>query len=491
MLLRVYNTLTRTKEEFRTVEPGKVGMYVCGPTVYKPSHIGHMVGPVIFDTVKRYLTYCGYAVTWVVNITDVDDKLIIRARELNTTVKELAERMTADYVESLRLLNVTSIDKMPRATEHIPGMVEMIGGLIAKGFAYAAAGDVYFDISHDTDYGKLCNRDPEQLEAGSRVEVSDKKRNPGDFALWKGAKPGEPQWESPWGPGRPGWHIECSAMSARILGKTLDIHGGGLDLQFPHHENELAQSESFNDAPFARYWMHNGLLQMGNAKMAGSVGNVVNIVDLLKNHHPETVRFLLLATHYRSPIEYGEERLKETRRSLDGFYRFFERYERITKQSFFDLAGPTRANVFQSPTGNLFLAEVARLHATFLESMNDDFNTGGAVGVLFELLTTLNRHADAASLEASPKPEAVADFGRAAVVLRELSQILGLFGQPSAKSGGNDALVSGLMQLLIDLRNDARKAKNFAVSDQIRKRLTELGVTLEDRPGGTGWRIGN
>ena len=490
-MLRVYNTLTRTKEEFRPIEAGKVGMYVCGPTVYKPSHIGHMVGPVIFDTVKRYLTYCGYAVTWVVNITDVDDKLIVRARELNTTVKELAERMTTDYVESLRALNVTSIDKMPRATEHIPGMIEMIGGLIAKGFAYPAAGDVYFDIGHDADYGKLCNRDPEQLEAGSRIEVSDRKRNPGDFALWKGAKPGEPQWESPWGPGRPGWHIECSAMSAKILGKTLDIHGGGLDLQFPHHENELAQSESFNDAPFARYWMHNGLLQMGKAKMAGSVGNVVNIVDLLKKHQPETVRLLLLATHYRSPIEYGEERLEETRRSLEGFYRFFERYERITKQSFFDLIGPSRVYVFPPPTGNPFLTEVARLHASFLESMNDDFNTGGAVGVLFELLTTLNRQADAAGLEGTPKPEAVADFRSAVVVLRELGQLLGLFAAPHAKKGGDDALAAGLMQLLIDLRNDARKAKNFAVSDQIRKRLAELGVTLEDRPGGTGWRVGN
>src|SRR5919109_253965 len=269
MPLRVYNTLTRQKEEFKTVQPGKVGMYLCGPTVYKPSHVGHMVGPVIFDTVKRYLSYLGYQVTFVVNITDVDDKLIVRARELNTTVKELAEQMTA----------------------------------------------VYFDITRDEDYGKLCNRDPEQLEAGARIEVSEKKRNPGDFALWKGAKPGEPSWESPWGPGRPGWHIECSAMSMKLLGETLDIHGGGLDLQFPHHENELAQSESCSGKPLSRYWMHNGLLKMGTAKMAGSVGNVVNVVDLLANHHPETVRFLLLNTHYRSPIEYSEERLQEVRRS--------------------------------------------------------------------------------------------------------------------------------------------------------------------------------
>src|SRR5947209_2871675 len=339
MALRVYSTLTRTKEEFRPIEAGKVGMYVCGPTVYKPSHVGHMVGPVIFDTVKRYLTYLGYQVTFVVNITDVDDKLIVRAREMGTTVKDLAERMTADYLDCLRQLNVTGIDRLPRATEHIGEMLDLIGRLIDRGYAYPAGGDVYFDITRDADYGKLCNRDPEQLEAGSRIEVSEKKRNPGDFALWKGAKPGEPQWDSPWGPGRPGWHIECSAMSMKLLGQTLDIHGGGLDLQFPHHENELAQSESATGQTFARYWMHNGLLKMGHAKMAGSVGNVVNVADLLRQHQPETVRFLLLATHYRSPIEFGsrEDRdpLQEARRSLDSFYRFLERYQRTTGKSFF------------------------------------------------------------------------------------------------------------------------------------------------------------
>src|SRR5947208_3331945 len=337
MALRVYNTLTRQKEPFQTVRPGRVGMYVCGPTVYKPSHIGHMVGPVIFDTVRRYLSYAGYEVDFVVNITDVDDKLIVRARELGTTVKQLAEQMTADYLDCLKKLGVEGITHMPRATEHIPEMLTMIQGLIDKGYAYPSAGDVYFDVTRDEDYGKLCNRDPEQMEAGARIEVSEKKRNPGDFALWKGAKPGEPAWESPWGPGRPGWHIECSAMSMKILGRTLDIHGGGLDLQFPHHENELAQSESFTDQPFARYWMHNGLLKMGHAKMAGSVGNVINVADLLKKHHAETVRLLLLGTHYRSPIEWSDDRLGEMKRALDGFYRFFERCERLTGASFFGL----------------------------------------------------------------------------------------------------------------------------------------------------------
>jgi cysteinyl-tRNA synthetase len=489
MSLRVYNTLTRSKEEFRTKTPGKVGMYVCGPTVYKPSHVGHMVGPVIFDTVKRYLVYLGYEVTWVVNITDVDDKLIAAARAQQITVAELARAMTADYVECLKKLNVTGIDLMPRATEHIGEMVGMISRLIEKGCAYPSGGDVYFDISKDPDYGKLCNRDPEQLEAGARIEVTDRKRNPGDFALWKSAKPGEPQWDSPWGPGRPGWHIECSAMSMKYLGETFDIHGGGLDLQFPHHENELAQSESYSGAPFSRYWMHNGLMKMGKEKMAGSVGNVINVVDLLAKHHPETVRLLLLGTHYRSPIEYSEDRLGEVRRSLEGFYRFFERYQRITGSDFFALSAPSRREEF---TGEgVFLQEVAELRTRFLECMDDDFNTGGAVGVLHELLTTLNRFADASRLEdPGAAPGARAEFGRGVVVLRELSQILGLFFEPPARAeAGSDELVRGLMQLLIDLRQEARKSKNFALADEIRKRLNQLGITLEDRPGETGWRV--
>jgi cysteinyl-tRNA synthetase len=506
MSLRVYNTLSRQKEPFPKQLGEPVNMYVCGPTVYKPSHIGHMVGPVIFDTVKRYLTYLGFPVTWIVNITDVDDKLINRANELGTTVKELGEKMTADYVDCLKKLNVIGIDRMPKATEHIPGMIDMIAGLIAKGFAYPAGGDVYFDIAKDEDYGKLCNRDPEQLEAGARIEVSEKKRNSGDFALWKGAKPGEPAWDSPWGKGRPGWHIECSVMSMEYLGETMDIHGGGLDLQFPHHENELAQSESFTGKPFARVWMHNGLLKMGHAKMAGSVGNVVNIADLLQRHHPETVRFLLLATHYRSPIEYSDERLVEVGKALQSFYRFFERYERVTGESFFSLTEPD-APARESSTLAGASGSVNDLRSRFLECMADDFNTGGATGVLFELLSALNRHADTNKLEAGGDAAA---FRQGASVLRELSTLLGLFERPAASpTAGGDALVEplrqlvtdlgampaadvdGLMQQLIQLRADSRKAKNFAVADQIRKRLGELKVTLEDRPGGkTDWRVG-
>jgi len=491
--LRVYNTLTKQKQPFKTVVDNEVTMYVCGPTVYKPSHIGHMVGPVIFDTVKRYLTYLGNTVTWVVNITDVDDKLIIRARELNTTVKELAEKMTDDYLKCLNRLNVATndpagIDHLPRATEHIPEMIDIMRGLIDKGYAYAAGGDVYFDVLKDDDYGKLCNRDPEQMEAGARIEVTDKKRNPGDFAMWKASKPGEPTWDSPWGPGRPGWHIECSAMSMKLLGKTLDIHGGGLDLQFPHHENELAQSESFTGQPFANAWMHNGLLKMGTAKMAGSVGNVVNIVDLLQRHNPETVRFLLLSTHYRSPIEYSDERLEEVARSLQGFYRFFETYERITGESFYRLPAFSKDQM-EAYLGNLPKSHQDKWRGEFHRLMNDDFNTGGAVGVLFEMLTSMNRCIALWKLETENHPEQLEILKTAALMLRELSQILGLFWAPIERpTSGDDKLVCGLMQLLIDLRAEARKAKNFSLGDQIRKRLTELGVTLEDRPNGTIWR---
>jgi cysteinyl-tRNA synthetase len=495
MPLRVYNTLTKLKEAFETVMPGKVTMYVCGPTVYKPSHLGHMVGPVIFDTVKRYLVYLGYEVNWVVNITDVDDKLIAEAQKQGTTVPALAERVTKDYVKSLELLNVTGINQMPRATQHIADIREMIQGLIGKGFAYPAGGDVYFDVSKDDDYGKLCHRDPSTLEEGARIEINDKKRNPGDFALWKGAKPDEPKevtWDSPWGPGRPGWHIECSAMSTKLLGRTIDIHGGGRDLEFPHHENELAQSESYNGATFVRYWMHNGLMKTGTEKMSKSKGNEIVVAELLKRHEPETLRFFLLATHYRRPIDYSEERLEEVRRGLDGFDRFFERYQRITKTSFFGLEAPSARRPFEPrQPGTEFITEVVGLWEKFLEHMDDDFNTGGGIGVLYELLNALNRFADQRQLEGGrAAQDDLRAFQRGALVLKEFSQILGIFAKPPAAKGeGQDQLVSGLMQLLIELRAEARKAKNFALGDQIRNRLTQLGVKLEDLPSGTIWRV--
>jgi cysteinyl-tRNA synthetase len=490
MALRVYNTLTRQKEIFETLKPGEVGIYLCGPTVYKPSHVGHMVGPVIFDTVKLYLSYLGYRVTWVVNITDVDDKLIVQAQKQNITVAELAARISEDYLQNLKRLKVHGINHMPRATEHVADIIGIITGLIEKGFAYPADGDVYFDITREEDYGKLCHRDPEQLEAGARIEVSDRKRHPGDFALWKSAKPGEPKWDSPWGPGRPGWHIECSAMCMKILGPTLDIHGGGLDLQFPHHENELAQSESYTGQCFVRYWMHHGLMKIGAGKMSKSLGNEVVVSELLKRHSPELLRFFLLSSHYRRPIDYSEDRLEEIERGLESFYRFFERFQRIAGVSFYQLPAPTTRMTFQDE-GKEFLTEVSRHRESFLEAMDDDFNTGGAIGVLYELLNTLNRFADRQRLDLDRSDEsALRDFYRGVTVLKELSRILGVFQEPVEKATTeSNSLVEGLVKILIDLRAEARKAKNFALGDQIRKRLTELGISLEDRPGGnTDWR---
>jgi cysteinyl-tRNA synthetase len=512
--LQVYSTLTRKKAPFHK-RPGElVTMYVCGPTVYKPSHIGHMVGPVIFDTVKRYLNYLGYPVKWLVNITDVDDKLIAAAAKQNTTVKDLAERMTVDYFDCLKKLNVTGIDAFPKATEHIGDMIKTIGGLVDKGFAYPASGDVYFNVAKDEDYGKLCGFDPAALEEGARVEVSGKKKNPGDFALWKGAKPGEPAWDSPWGSGRPGWHIECTCMAIKHLGETLDIHGGGLDLRFPHHENELAQSESATGKPFSRVWMHNGLLK-GPEKMAGSVGNVLNVVDALKHVTGEALRFFIISTHYRSPIDIGEwdprkpdappvpPNMTNVCKGHDTFVRLAERFDRITGKSFYGAAVPTKVQenrAFRKP-------ELAEFLTRYRDFMDDDFNTGGAVGVLFEMARFLNGIADAGKLEEPAKADAAtkADFEDGMLLFKELGVVLGLFYEKpqAANLGGDDKLVSGLMQLVIELRNNLRaeakkittkddptKKMLFGQTDIIRQRLGELGVTLEDRPAGTTWRVG-
>jgi cysteinyl-tRNA synthetase len=489
MPLRVYNTLSQTKEPFQTVVAGKVGMYVCGPTVYSKSHIGHMVGPVIFDAIKRYLVYLGYQVTWVVNITDVDDKLIVQSQKDGTTVKELAEQVTRDYLDCLEALGVAlgaqGIDVMPRATEHIAEIIEITGGLIDMGFAYPSGGDVYFDVTRAPDYGKLSHRDPEELVAGARVESSTLKRHPGDFALWKSSKPGEPSWDSPWGPGRPGWHIECSAMSMKYLGAHFDIHGGGLDLVFPHHENEVVQAESYTGVPFASYWLHNGLLTKDGKKISKSdPGTIVLMSDLLKVHSPDTLRALLLSSHYRRPIDYGPTRLDEIERGLQTFYRAFERFEELTGKSFYSLEAPTRRD--DAPGDSALPAEVAEHRQQFLEAMDDDFNTGGALGELFEIVHAVNRISASPAAIAGNSPEYVA----AMTVLRELSQILGIFRKPPARPQvSGDGLTAPLLELLLELRARLRKDKNFALADEVRNRLTALGVVLEDRPDGTRWRI--
>jgi cysteinyl-tRNA synthetase len=488
--MRVYNTLTGTKEPFETVLPGKVGMYVCGPTVYSPSHIGHMVGPVIFDTIKRYLVYCGYEVTWVVNITDVDDKLIVQAQKDGTTVGELAERVTQDYLDCLLALGVDGIDHMPRATEHIGEIIAINQALIAKGFAYESGGDVYFDVGKAGQYGKLSHRDPESLLAGARIEPSTLKHHPGDFALWKRSKPGEPSWESPWGPGRPGWHIECSAMSMKYLGRHFDIHGGGLDLVFPHHENELVQSESYTGETFASYWLHNGLLTKEGRKISKSdPGTIVLMSDLLKAYRPDTLRALLLSSHYRRPIDFGPSRLDEIERGLQTFYRAFERFAELTGERFAQLEAPSRRGELDR-AGSPFLEEVAEHRQQFLDAMDDDFNTGGALGELFEIAHSVNRFTN--PLTAGPgagRADILTEYRKGMTVLKELSGILGLFSKEAAAGAAvSEPLTPRLMSLLIDLRARLRKDKNFGLADEIRNRLAELGVTLEDKPDGTRWR---
>ncbi len=507
--IRVYSTLTRTKEPLQTIAPGKIGIYLCGPTVYKPSHIGHMVGPVIFDAIKRYLSYSGYKVTWVVNVTDVDDKLIVESRNRNMPMSQLADEMTADYMRNLDAMGVDTIDHFPKATENIDEIIKLTQTLIDKGFAYASDGDVYFDVGKDSEYGKLSRRTLESMQ-GEGGEMAERKRSPADFALWKSAKPGEPSWDSPWGKGRPGWHIECSAMSRKLLGETFDFHGGGLDLIFPHHENEIAQSECCHGKPQARYWLHNGLMQAAtevgklggratraadaSAKQATKISKSTGASpfnELLERHSPEAIRFFLLSTHYRSPIQYSEELLEQTATSLEAFYRFFKRYERITGQSFYKIAQPaTRTTGEFDPGSDAIRKEIADLRTRFLEAMDDDFNTGMAVANLFGLVRLLNKFADDAKFEQSAKPDAesLATLTQGAKTLRELAATLGLFRKPiEAKAADDDALVGDLMKLLIEVRGIARKNKDFATADLIRKRLTELGITLEDRPTGTEW----
>jgi cysteinyl-tRNA synthetase len=517
--LRVYNTLSKRKEPFATVRPGKVGIYLCGPTVYGKAHIGHMVGPVIFDSIKRYLVYNGYDVTWVVNITDVDDKLIKAANERGISMLDVAEENIADYRQNLAALGVDQIDTFPRATECMPEIIQFINCLVDRGFAYVSDGDVYFDVGKDASYGKLSNRSIDSMQ-GEGGETAARKRHVADFALWKSAKPGEPSWESAWGSGRPGWHIECSAMSKKILGETFDIHGGGLDLVFPHHENEIAQSECCHSKPMVLYWAHNGLLRAGTTsgkvggrgeragepasaggqesaagKMSRSKG-AGGLADLIKRQGGERIRFFLLRTHYRSTVLFNEPAIEEAGAGLETFYRLFKRYTRITGKDFYRLKPPNSRSATgeaASAAGTDSIAQTAaQCRKKFLAAMDDDFNTGGAIGELFELATLANRYCEENDLEAAGKNNAasIAGLEQLMTTIKELSNILGLFRQPVATAASSDELLPKLMPLVIDLRAAARKAKNFAIADKIRDGLAPIGITLEDRAGGTEWTLG-
>jgi cysteinyl-tRNA synthetase len=506
MSLRVYNTLTRQKEQFETVHPGKVGIYLCGPTVYKPPHIGHMVGPVIFDTIKRYLQYKGFEVTWVVNITDVDDKLIAAAKERKSTMEDVAEFHARQYVEALKALDINGIDRMPKASQHMPEIITMCQTLIDGGHAYANNGNVWFSVASDREYGRLSRRKIEESEAGTRETESTGKRDPADFALWKAAKPGEPQWPSPWGPGRPGWHIECSAMSGKYLGETFDIHGGGMDLLFPHHENELAQSECCTSKPFVKYWLHNGLTRMKTKaagadydKISGSVltlpGNEamlasVSVDKLLAEHGPQVLRYLLLSTHYRSPIDFSEVALENARKALTAFDRYFDRIERLgvkLDESSADIESDART-LLDGPHAS-YAKEVLAHKMKWVDVMDDDFNTAGAIATMHEMISLGNSFMDSSGVEKNRAAATVAVSAAAAMTLKKLGKILGLSLSVAVKQA-SDSLTPKLMELLIQLRQEARAGKNFQLADAIRNKLQAIGVVLEDRPDGTGWKAG-
>jgi cysteinyl-tRNA synthetase len=500
MSLRVYNTLTKQKELFEPVKPGKVGIYLCGPTVYKPPHIGHLVGPVIFDAIKRYLLFKGYDVTWVVNITDVDDKLIEAAAVEKTTVAEIAQRCTKEYLDALAGLGVDTIDRFPKASEHMEEITTLIQKLVDQGFAYATDGNVWFDVTKDEDYGKLSHRRPEEQEAGNRDLQGAGKRNPADFALWKAAKPNEPKWDSPWGPGRPGWHIECSAMSMKYLGERLDIHGGGMDLLFPHHENELAQSECATGHPFVKYWLHNGLTriktklaggEVKNEKMSKSLGNVIDARTAIAELGPDLLRYLILSTHYRSPIDFSDEVVVASRKGLSTFGRLLERVERTLGEPLsdkFQTMDLAAGNLFETDHADFARAVLAH-KMKFLEMMDDDFNTAGAIASLHELAGVVNSFMESRRVEKEKQPDVLAAVASATQTFKSLCTILGFFRVKAPLTDGREkGLVDDLMKIFIAIRAEARDTKNFTTADSIRKHLTSIGITLEDRPDGTIWR---
>jgi cysteinyl-tRNA synthetase len=464
MTLKIHNTLTRKKEEFKPIRPGEISMYVCGMTVYDFCHLGHARVLVAFDVITRFLRASGYGVTYVRNITDIDDKILVRAQQNNEPYTDLTKRFIDCMHEDERRLGVLEPDLEPRATGHIDHIIDMVRILIDKGFAYIANnGDVYYRVSKFEGYGKLSGKNPEELLSGARVEVDEIKEDPRDFALWKSAKEHEEaHWSSPWGAGRPGWHIECSAMSTCCLGDNFDIHGGGPDLPFPHHENEIAQSEAATGQQYANYWMHAGAVRVDGEKMSKSLGNFFTIRDILDQYHPEVVRYLLIASHYRSAINYSEDNLKEAKGALDRFY--------LGLKEFADVVPTTYADVIKTPHGE-----------KFVNAMNDDFNTPVALSVLFDLIRDINSHSKDDNATAR---QLVAD-------LKGLAQVLGVLQcdpQAFLQSAGAGDLSAEQIEALIEERNAAKKAKDFARADQVRNELLEKGVVLEDTRQGTTWR---
>ncbi|WP_018663982.1 cysteine--tRNA ligase [Heyndrickxia acidiproducens] len=463
MSIQMYNTLTRKKEPFVPLEAGKVKMYVCGPTVYNYIHIGNARPAIVFDTVRRYLEFRGFDVQYVSNFTDVDDKLIRAAKELGEEVPAISDRFIKAYFEDVTALGCSHADVHPRVTENMDTIIQFIGKLIEKGYAYESGGDVYYRTRSFPEYGKLSHQSIDELKSGARIEVGEKKSDALDFALWKAAKEGEISWESPWGKGRPGWHIECSAMARKYLGDTIDIHAGGQDLTFPHHENEIAQSEALTGKPFARYWLHNGYINIDNEKMSKSLGNFVLVHDIIKQHDPQVLRFFMLSVHYRHPINYSEEVLENARAGFD----------RI-KTSYQNLKHRLQSSANLADNDREYLEAVDALHRQFIREMDDDFNTANGISVLFDLSKQANYYLR----EKNTSEKVLQAFIKA---FEDLSAVLGLKLE-------DEKWLDEDIEALIEKRNEARKARNFQLADQIRDQLKEMNIVLEDTPQGIRWR---
>jgi cysteinyl-tRNA synthetase len=489
-MIKLYNTLTGKKEEFVPIKPGKVAMYACGVTVYDYSHLGHARGAVAFDLIQRYFRRRGFDVKYVRNFTDVDDKIINRAKEEGITAAEVAKKYIEAYQEDMKRVGVGRADVEPKATEHIKEMIEVIKGLAAKGHAYVVDGDVYFRVASFKDYGKLSKRNLDDMKAGARVEVDERKTDPLDFALWKTSKPGEPAWDSPWGPGRPGWHIECSAMGLKHLGETFDIHGGGKDLIFPHHENEIAQSEAYSGKPFVHYWLHNGFVNINAEKMSKSLGNFFTIRDILDQYDAEAVRLFLLSTHYRSPIDFSDANFKDARAGLDRFYTMKEALVQFLAGKKPSAAKPDE--VVEAADRQLY-EKILNLPKAFEDAMDDDFNTAFAIGLVYDLVREVNKFLAVAGQK--QEDAALIVLAAAAEAFDNVGRTLGLFTRDPEEWFRESRLADSKVTLsmerieeLIHLRNEARARKDWAEADRVRQILDNGGVALFDRADGTVWK---
>jgi cysteinyl-tRNA synthetase len=488
MTIRIHNTSTGKKEDFIPLHEKKVGMYVCGVTVYDLCHIGHARSAIVFDTIYRYFRYRGLDVTFVRNFTDIDDKIIRRANEEGVDWKTVAEKYIREFNIDMGRLGLEKPSVEPKATEHIPEMIQLISTLIQKGFAYPGGGDIFYSVEKFKDYGKLSKRNLEDMKAGARVDIDEKKENPLDFALWKASKPGEPFWESPWGKGRPGWHIECSVMSQKYLGETFDIHGGGRDLTFPHHENEIAQSEAATGKPFVRYWIHNGFVNINKEKMSKSLGNILTIKEILKDWHPEVLRLFFLSHHYRSPVDYSEDSFLEAKSGLDRFYSTLYAIQEELKK-------PLSKEKFDSSVIEHCRQAIESFHAQFEEAMDDDFNTAQALGYFYDLQTHLNSLLSIS--KGNPTEEIASILKQGLDTFMMKGRVFGLFREDPEKYLDQQKK-EGLKRLKlteeeifrsVEERNLSRKEKNWKRADEIRNDLLSKGIVLEDTPLGTNWKL--